>query len=249
MPRLVLVLCIISLLPTLGGCALLPTYQLASLAVTGLSYMLTGKSLPDHALSTVTQRDCSMMRVMNGGEVCSDPADQVPQVMIVGADTEREVVEALAPAPKSVAGAHNDALIDIAGVEALAPEPEPTALYDLSEVAQQPALDSLLIATTVSTANVATLDESPQLYVVIGSYRDRNNAESKKAGHAQSSITEASIEGRAHYRVVLGPYGDSIARLATDQNSELNLAGRWSVWLCPDTLHAPPCGMNVASAN
>ena len=42
MPRLVLILCTIGLLSTLGGCALASTYQLASIAATGLSYVLTG---------------------------------------------------------------------------------------------------------------------------------------------------------------------------------------------------------------
>ncbi|MCK5546928.1 MAG: hypothetical protein KAI27_06105, partial [Rhodospirillaceae bacterium] len=45
----------------LSGClALPPALQLASLAIDGISYMQTGKSISDHALSAVTNKDCAM---------------------------------------------------------------------------------------------------------------------------------------------------------------------------------------------
>ncbi|MCK5546077.1 MAG: hypothetical protein KAI27_01805 [Rhodospirillaceae bacterium] len=58
----------------LSGClALPPAIQLASLAIDGISYMQTGKSISDHALSAVTNKDCAMLRALdNINNVCTE---------------------------------------------------------------------------------------------------------------------------------------------------------------------------------
>ncbi len=43
-----------------------------SLAAGGFSYAATGKSVSDHALSSVTQSDCAVHRVLMGDPVCED---------------------------------------------------------------------------------------------------------------------------------------------------------------------------------
>ena len=61
----------------LSGClALPPAIQLASLAIDGISYMQTGKSMSDHALSAVTNKDCAMLRALdNINDVCTENLD------------------------------------------------------------------------------------------------------------------------------------------------------------------------------
>ncbi len=61
----------------LSGClALPPALQLASLAIDGISYMQTGKSISDHALSAVTNKDCAMLRALdNVNDVCTENLD------------------------------------------------------------------------------------------------------------------------------------------------------------------------------
>lgn len=56
----------------LGGCALLlPTpVTIATYALDGVTYLATGKTMSDHALSFVMQRDCSMMRIISQTEIC-----------------------------------------------------------------------------------------------------------------------------------------------------------------------------------
>jgi len=58
----------------LGGCALRLEYNLASYAIDGLSYLFSGKSATDHALSGVAERDCALLRAMDGDEICHEYA-------------------------------------------------------------------------------------------------------------------------------------------------------------------------------
>lgn len=57
---------------SLSGCivALPPAVQMASLALDGVSYLATGKSVTDHAISTVTAQDCAMLRALKGDTIC-----------------------------------------------------------------------------------------------------------------------------------------------------------------------------------
>jgi len=57
----------------LSGCivAIPPALQAASFALDGLSYVTTGKSVTDHAISAVADRDCAMFRALNGEAICS----------------------------------------------------------------------------------------------------------------------------------------------------------------------------------
>lgn len=60
----------------LGGCTLLPaSFQVASLALDGISLMTTQKSLTDHGLSAVAQQDCALWRGVTGEGICQDVLD------------------------------------------------------------------------------------------------------------------------------------------------------------------------------
>ncbi len=55
----------------LGGCSLLPVqFQVVSWAADGLSLITTQKSLSDHSLSFVTQKDCAIWRGIVEGNIC-----------------------------------------------------------------------------------------------------------------------------------------------------------------------------------
>ncbi len=53
-----------------AGCALPPAYSLASFAADGISYVATGKSTTDHALSIVAGEDCAMLRALKEEAIC-----------------------------------------------------------------------------------------------------------------------------------------------------------------------------------
>ena len=54
----------------LPACVAPPIITIASFALSGVSFMQTGKTLPDHALSSVAQRDCKMFRATRGEMIC-----------------------------------------------------------------------------------------------------------------------------------------------------------------------------------
>jgi hypothetical protein len=76
----------------LSGCLLPPAYQIASWTVTGFSYLFTGKSMSDHALSVAMQQDCAIHRVIAGSRVCllhsGEPVDDLTAVALLGDELE-----------------------------------------------------------------------------------------------------------------------------------------------------------------
>jgi hypothetical protein len=74
----------------LGGCGLPPALSAASWALDGISYLATGKSVTDHAISEVAQQDCALFRVVQGRELCQVEVDDIqtaegPQIMVAAA--------------------------------------------------------------------------------------------------------------------------------------------------------------------
>lgn len=55
----------------LGGCLPLP-FTIASSAITGMSYLTTGKSGTDHVISAARQEDCSLTNPLFGENVCGE---------------------------------------------------------------------------------------------------------------------------------------------------------------------------------
>jgi hypothetical protein len=68
----------------LGGCALPVPLQVASWALDGLSYLATEKSLTDHGISMVAQKDCVIFRGITDGEVCRNWDDAATLVADAG---------------------------------------------------------------------------------------------------------------------------------------------------------------------
>jgi hypothetical protein len=57
----------------LSACGVVPpVISLVSYAADGLSYLSSGKSLTDHALSAAAERDCAVLRLFTTGEICRD---------------------------------------------------------------------------------------------------------------------------------------------------------------------------------
>jgi len=87
-------LLLLVLLLTLPACVAPPVITVASLALSGVSFMETGKTLPDHALSSVSQRDCIMFRAARGEQICqlsdlpvlATSVAMVEEPSVIGAD-------------------------------------------------------------------------------------------------------------------------------------------------------------------
>ncbi len=153
-------LLLLAVLLTLPACVAPPIITVASLALSGVSYVETGKTLPDHALSSVSQRDCIMFRAAKGEQVC-----QIDETDVAAADGAAPGIEGAAvAAPSDGTRAVAPALpVDPVTVAALAPPPAlgldsvppvaPVADRRASGFAGQTALD----ASAVAPIAIATL--------------------------------------------------------------------------------------------
>ncbi len=56
----------------LGGCAIPVPLQIASWALDGISMLTTQKSVTDHGISMMAQRDCAVWRGVTEGELCRE---------------------------------------------------------------------------------------------------------------------------------------------------------------------------------
>lgn len=93
-------------LPALRGAAILAVILLlpgcipwsVSLAMTGISYVATGKSVSDHVLSGLVQQDCNIGRaVLDQTHICRD--DEAPEALtIADVETGDDISIEIAPA-------------------------------------------------------------------------------------------------------------------------------------------------------
>jgi len=79
----------LGLMLALSGCAVPTAVTIASFAADGVSYIATGKSTTDHALSIIAQEDCAMMRVLEEKAICT-PDIKLP-VQTAKAEPSREL--------------------------------------------------------------------------------------------------------------------------------------------------------------
>ncbi len=54
----------------LAGCGLPPALTIVSSVANGISFISNGKSLPDVALSAMTEKDCAIYRIVANKEIC-----------------------------------------------------------------------------------------------------------------------------------------------------------------------------------
>lgn len=89
-----------------SGCvvALPPAVQAASFALDGISLAATGKTVSDHALSAVAEKDCAMGRALNGEAICTRDA-QLAELNALEKRLNNPNAELIA---KTVTPAHED---------------------------------------------------------------------------------------------------------------------------------------------
>jgi hypothetical protein len=76
----------------LNACAAPPALQILSLVADGVSYIATDKTIADHGLSAITQKDCKMIRTLKGEDICEQEQEEdiVEQAII---DPEEPLVQ------------------------------------------------------------------------------------------------------------------------------------------------------------
>ena len=291
---------VVSLGLLVGGC-FLPAYQIASWTATGVSYMLSGKSVGDHALSLALNQDCATWRVLQGKEICVDyggdfenswaamastwnlpESDAKPDQILTAASPEEPVNALLAkPVLVQVAVTPEDSATPVSTVLAQSTAPalkKPVRGIDFGglivpEWAVGPRrkspwqsnafasrglnLDGLVRvekSEDIVVKRTASLDDKavtkPAIYLVMGSFRNKDNAERLAAEHArlETTVSRMASNGRAMYRLLAGPIDRRALKGIQVDLAKAGIRNSWAVRLCRGSLAIPPCRPPVQQA-
>ncbi len=144
---------ILAIIVTIGlaGCAAPPIITYASVALDGASFLTTGKSVGDHALSAAVDEDCAVLRVVTEQDVeavCREYASE----------EEREA--AMAP---TVVAAFKTLMVEIN------PPKVPRAI--------EPAPILAVAGMGEGSALKSAVENRPAVYLMIGNFPSQDGAE------------------------------------------------------------------------
>ena len=219
-----------------SGCALPLPLQIASWALDGVSVLATQKSVTDHGISLVTQKDCAVWRGVMKGELCRDDAisdvlvaDDVVKTssasaLVNGTSLNTNTVSlSVGPVETNAdTSPSSQALIQVIPAPKISTpvEPKPT------EVASIMAPDQI---TAAKVSQQIGAEPTKGIYFVIGSSRDPEYAQRLLHGNEKflPIVLMARLGGVKVYRVVVGPVqqGDEKQLLRT-----LTLNGFSDTW-------------------
>lgn len=184
-------LALIGLPILLGGCGLPPAISVASWALDGVSYVVSGKSVTDHALSEVANQDCALLRIVQDRAICEDFELDDSDGPILSASTavvSEPVESAMAPsdpdfiAPDIVEFAHafGPAAPYAGGIEAAAIIPAAYSWQPVSP-AEEAAASAIKLAALpkLQPAALAPADQplvDIRFVSVVGSFQNADNA-------------------------------------------------------------------------
>lgn len=250
---------VIAIVPMLlGGCAALPVgVQVASYVADGLLYLTTNKSLTDHGLSLVTNKDCSIWRGLSKGELCREPSLDEIEVVVERApvsDEENTVevasaypvpeVESKALASFDTAAGGNEAETEsvapapVVVAAAPAPAPAPAAPRPILVAAAAPAVPAApQIENEIETLTSGT-------YLVIGSFAKLGNAERlvDRFDGWPVLMLPAEVDGRRVYRVAVGPVQAGKKGATRDRLAVQGIKNAWAL-----KVYDTPAAVEVAA--
>lgn len=262
--------------------------RVASWALDGISYATTKKSLTDHGLTMLANKDCATWRILKGKNICQDagPADvavasAAPETP-VGTEAAVETVAAMAPARadtasapiperpvedianfETAAGGPSEPVVEPAAVAVEVPAPGPLrAILAAAPPPHKPAVPRAatrsIPAAVPSTAIAGLLlpgnVTGSNIYFVIGSYAERDNADEQVGRFAALGpvIVSAHLDGHLLYRVTVGPFRRDALEAGRRALAGAGIFDAWAVRLNPAswTLAGPSArpGANLAEA-
>ena len=216
----------------LSGCAL----TLEMMAISGISYLATGKSLSDNAFSLVTNRDCALHRIIINETVCVEnapsPNDPNNELMLARNKTASPI-ETKVTTAQNIIEPKEEITDDVSSVvlTGLAT----INMSDFAVVIEQPKVTS-------------TEHSSAQTFAVVGSFNNYQYAQhrNEKYLNFNPQIIENKADSATKYRVVVGPFKhhDLIAELPIMVGAETQLP--WEIDLCVNDMSPPPCNNTYA---
>lgn len=199
------------------GCA-----SLELMAVGGVSYLLTGKGLTDHALSAVMEQDCAWHHLLNDEPLCAEliSSEESPQLLAANELVTEQVeqVEQVEQGTLVQEESEGESRISVALIEKGNAETE-------------------LFVGNESQSELA------QSYAVIGSFNDLKFAYERSMlyRHYNTLIVENPEQSATRFRVVIGPLQDRSLLHLIHLDESHKQEELWTIELCSDSLLPPPC--------
>lgn len=250
----------------LSGCAAPTAIMVASQALTGVSYLTTGKGTTDHVLSAAMEEDCALHRVISGVPVCKPPPAPMQTASLD--DLPPMSDDLLARNDDAAAGGHGVRLAMAGAFGAGLAAGEGAADGEAVHRVLGLGADMFFVpdGRTGATGPLATrappaperpeaeADETPaeisgmRYYLVLGTFSHREGADlaaadaRRRAGDAAAParVVPARINGRMVYRVVVGPSDREHTLRARRQLADAGLNRPWPVPAC-GTVDAGGC--------
>ncbi len=197
----------------LSGYALPVPVQAASWALDDISFPTTEKSLTDHGISILTQKDCALWRGLKGDEVCAE-SDDAGTLALASNESE-----------KTGGKPADDEITALANVETAAGSPK---IAPAIVAKTQPSVKDrqrLMIAGK----RIWTERLDADLYYVIGSFSNQGNARRLVDKHRNlgPAVMALMLDGVEVYRVAVGPF---TAKQKTMMRRTLKKAGIGNAW-------------------
>jgi hypothetical protein len=189
----------------LSGCAMPLPFQIASWALDGISYLATEKSVTDHGISIVAQKDCALMRVVKGDDICSSHDDS-GTLAVAATNLGDEVAEFDVLSKDAVAG--------VAEIKTDTGTPS-LATSVLAKVQPELKVDQRLL---IPGSRIWTDHANAAMYYVVGSFSNGENAHRwiSKYSDLGPAVMVSHLDGVKVYRVGVGPFD-------SDQKKDMKL--------------------------
>lgn len=232
----------------LGGCAAPLIVKFASTLGSSVSYVKTGKGPIDHVISHIAEQDCKLLRILNGESICvpyEEDAEELAEEGTVLAENDplNEETTAVATTENdaalgdtgepvedatAVAIAENDAAPGESeqSMEATTPVVMPPQPNNMPM--EKPPTDNRVVEVHMPSQDPSKADK-PELYLVIGSFRHLDIAAAQHDRYANFNpiITTAEVNGKRHYRVVVGPHNAKQLRQVRKQLAAAGVTDSW----------------------
>lgn len=208
----------------LSGCVL----TMEMMAISGLSYLTTGKSVSDNAYSLVTNQDCALHRIILGDPLCVGDVSEQNNSLIVST-----AVITSTPAIPITIQATSDQNRDLS--------------QDINMYSSELGLVDYSLTTT--SENQSSNEYQPfHKFTVVGSFNNYQYAKERKEKylHFKAQIIKTPPSSITKYQVVVGPIESEtfVVELPIMVGDETQLP--WDIELCINGMTPPPCNNSFA---
>lgn len=203
----------------LTGCA---TLKLVSLGISGISYLTTGKSLSDHAISVMAEQDCALHRVVLDEMVCRKTN------RIENHTEETRIAKITIPTTTKISP--NNTL--------------KTQAKSSSNILANNKLEQPAFAQYQAPKNTL------EYYKVIGSFNNKSYAITRANLYKDlnAKVILNSDNHSIKYRVVFGPVAKNTKISRVNKITDTEKQPDWLIGLCSNNLLPPPCNNEPQNA-